>query len=418
MGSVRFTLCTDHRNLTFLDNAPVSSIASNKVKRWKIFIMEFDFEIQHIAGEKNIVADGLSRFIPDTCVAEARSEIASVLREQRQQSQEITTTTRASEPTVEERQSRRIVVSEELQRILLAAHSDVAGHFGVQETVRKVQRMLSAEDKPFPKGLHVIVKQHIRACPCCQISDPRHWKLFLRPFTLAAYEPMQGLAVDVMEFNTDEFGFAYCLVIIDCFTRFTEICPLQDKSALRVAKKLLEHVGRYGAFSELVSDQGREFIAEVIKEFKELMGFEHTFTIAYSKEENGLGERVNKEIRRHLKNILFDRKWRNQWSDCTPLVQRIINASPHSSIGVSPAQLLFGDAIELDRGIFLPFEQGDFMPVLADARVNRMLQRQQQLMDHAFITQLDTDEIQMHRRLKGVPKDAEGQPEYTKFEPN
>lgn len=376
--------------------------------------MEFDFEVEHIAGEKNIVADGLSRFIPDTCVEEARAEIASVLREAgRAVSPGV-----VDPPTEEERRSRRLEVSEELRQVLHEAHSDLVGHFGVQETMRKVQRKLSAAGKPFPKNLHAIVKQHVRSCPCCQITDPRHWKTHVRPFTLASYEPMQCLAVDLIEFNTDEFGYTYCLVIIDCFTRFVEICPLRDKTALGVAKKLLEHVGRYGAFSELRSDQGKEFIAQVIAEFKELMGFEHTFSIAYSKEENGLGERVNKEIRRHIKSMLFDRKWRRQWSDCTPLVQRILNASPHSSIGVSPAQLLFGDAIELDRGIFLPFEKEDFTPVFVDAWVERMLQRQHQLLDLAFITQLDKDEIQLKKRSEQIPTDAEGNKLFTRFEPN
>lgn len=97
LGSVKFTLRTDHRNLTFLDSAPgSSSVVSNKVKRWKIFIIEFDFDVEHIAGEQNVVADGLSRFIPDTCVAEARAEIVSALRLARES------------PTEQARQSRRL----------------------------------------------------------------------------------------------------------------------------------------------------------------------------------------------------------------------------------------------------------------------------------------------------------------------
>jgi hypothetical protein len=35
-----------------------------------------------------------------------------------------------------------------------------------------------------------------------------------------------------------------------------------------------------------------------------------------------------------------------------------MNASEHSSIGMSPAQLLFGNAVTLDRGIFLPHSKG------------------------------------------------------------
>ena len=34
-----------------------------KVQRWKLAVQEFDCFIEHIAGKKNIVADGLSRLL-------------------------------------------------------------------------------------------------------------------------------------------------------------------------------------------------------------------------------------------------------------------------------------------------------------------------------------------------------------------
>jgi hypothetical protein len=37
------------------------------------------------------------------------------------------------------------------------------------------------------------------------------------------------------------------------------------------------------------------------------------------------------------------------------LVQRIFNSSTIESIGASPAQIIFGNAIQLDRGIFVPY---------------------------------------------------------------
>ena len=52
--------------------------------------------------------------------------------------------------------------------------------------------------------------------------------------------------------------------------------------------------------------------------------------------------------------MLFDNRILKRWSDVLPLVQRIMMAEPNEVIGVSPAQLLFGNSIQLDRGIFLP----------------------------------------------------------------
>ena len=54
------------------------------------------------------------------------------------------------------------------------------------------------------------------------------------------------------------------------------------------------------------SDNGPHFIAEVIREFLHLIGVSHTLTLAYSKQENAIVERYNKEINRHLRALTFE----------------------------------------------------------------------------------------------------------------
>ena len=63
---------------------------------------------------------------------------------------------------------------------------------------------------------------------------------------------------------------------------------------------------------------------------------------------------ANKRSQEYLRSMLFDNRILKRWSDVLPLVQRIMMAEPNDVIGVSPAQLLFGNSIQLDRGIFLP----------------------------------------------------------------
>ena len=56
------------------------------------------------------------------------------------------------------------------------------------------------------------------------------------------------------------------------------------------------------------------------------MGIEFKSTMAYSKEENAIVERANKEVLRHLKAMIYDTSIKEQWCDILPLVQRIMNA--------------------------------------------------------------------------------------------
>ncbi len=59
---------------------------------------------------------------------------------------------------------------------------------------------------------------------------------------------------------------------------------------------------------------------------------------------------------RHLTAIIFDRRVSEVWSsEYLPLVQRIMNAKVHDTIGVSPAELVFGKSINLlYTGLLLP----------------------------------------------------------------
>ena len=88
-----------------------------------------------------------------------------------------------------------------------------------------------------------------------------------------------------------------------------------------------------------------------------LLGTEHVLTVPYSHEENSIVERVNKDIMRHLRALVFDKKIYKYWSDNLPIVQRIINTLMHENIGISPAQLLLGNAITLDTEMFVPQSQ-------------------------------------------------------------
>ena len=79
-----------------------------------------------------------------------------------------------------------------------------------------------------------------------------------------------------------------------------------DATALSAAECLLKHFGCFGAPHQLRSDNGPHFIAEIIREFLLHVGVKHCLTLAYSKEENAIVERYNKEINRHLRALTFE----------------------------------------------------------------------------------------------------------------
>jgi hypothetical protein len=198
------------------------------------------------------------------------------------------------------------------------------------------------------------VTQFIKQCPVCQKLSTLHVPIQARAFTTATYEPHQRLNVDTIgPLPSDADGNCYILVLIDTFTRWIELYPIKTVTALDAAKVLLQHFGRFGQAQELQSDNGSQFVNEIIKELCLLIGVEHKRTLAYSSEENAIVERANKEVLRHLRAIIHDTKVLETWNVFLPFVQRIMNAAVSQTTGVSPAQLLFGCAITLDRSILV-----------------------------------------------------------------
>lgn len=54
----RFTIRTDHKPLQWLHNLKEPNL---KMQRWKIQLDEFNYDIEHLSGKENYVADALSR---------------------------------------------------------------------------------------------------------------------------------------------------------------------------------------------------------------------------------------------------------------------------------------------------------------------------------------------------------------------
>jgi hypothetical protein len=99
----------------------------------------------------------------------------------------------------------------------------------------------------------------------------------------------------------------------------------------------------------------------LIAELFKFISTSHSLTTPYSKEENGIVERMNKEVLRHLRAMLSHSAVVDKWScDQLPLVARILNSHMKEATGISPARLLFGAAVDLDRFILHPNKEESY----------------------------------------------------------
>jgi len=101
-------------------------------------------------------------------------------------------------------------------------------------------------------------------------------------------------------------------------------------------------IGTYGTPAEILSDNGTLYVNELLQHFFVLMGTAHQMITPYSNEENSIVVRANKTVLNYLRRLLYNENVFDEWSLYVPLLQRIINASVHSTTGFAPAKV-FGE---------------------------------------------------------------------------
>ena len=406
LRDVRFILETDHENITYLNFE-----GTDKVRRWKMLVMEFDFDIKFLAGVKNGVADAFSRLCknnrlewkhrveeeaasagggngPDAAEAEDMGEGPAVeLLGMLQELEEDLF------PIDDE-----VSIPEDIREQIKLAHNHMVGHSGVKRTVLKLQRMGST----FP-AMRDWVDKFIKQCPVCQKEDCRTFPVGVTPFTSATYKAMQRLQVDsIGPLPATEEGFAYVFVAIDTFTRWVMLYPIESTGGRECARAMIQHMGIFGVPLELVSDGGSQLVNTVIREALNILSVEHHVNVAYSSEENGIIERSNKEVMRYLRAICFDERRGTDWAVVLPFAQRICNTEVVSSMGYAPATLVFGTAINLDRGILTPNKLSDCGHEQLTPYVQQLIDCQQHSLQIAAKVQMDLDREHVAKRGSDV----------------
>jgi hypothetical protein len=291
-----FSIETDNRNITFMTTSKTPRV----IRMWTA-LQEFSFTVSHIPGENNLIADLLSRH-PSDVNAIAPLDSTSV------------------NSTIKD------------------AHNALVGHGGISATLQK----LKDTGQSWSDMAHD-VESFIAACPVCQKAAPYSASPAAPPYHTFHQIPFEALQMDhVGPFPEDDRGYKHILVVTDRCTRFTFLFPTKTKDSWEVAGALLQVVGLVGAPSVLASDQGASFTSSLIQDILQMLGCHHKLHIAYDHQHNGLIERINREVNRHLGNLVMEARVASNWSLFLPLVARILNSTVNRTTGFAPATLLFG----------------------------------------------------------------------------
>jgi transposase InsO family protein len=357
----RFHVLTDHRALTFILNLdknmtqPINSTLSG----WAAELLEYEFDVTHVPGYRNLLPDHLSRIYARTSAWGVDNLLAKPTAKKAPKKTE---DVEAVPPCTEENElpgpppilsvltvsdnkddttsktelmrslGKSIPAESERRAIVERVHAE--GHYGVRTVVEKIYNHYNYWWPTLKRDTQELLK----VCSTCQRFDvvKRGYHPMRSPDVALPHEWCQ---CDLIHMPTSVNGYQYILTIIDLFTSYLLTRPLKTATAAEVAMNLYQVWADWGPPRILQSDSGSEFVNEVLLEMAKVSGVELRVSTPHYKHSTGSVERVNRTIGTSLRKMLAGAI--ATWDAALPLVTHYYNTTVRSLTNTSPYALMF-----------------------------------------------------------------------------
>eukprot|EP01129_Flabellula_baltica_P006938 TRINITY_DN2653_c0_g1_i5.p1 TRINITY_DN2653_c0_g1~~TRINITY_DN2653_c0_g1_i5.p1 ORF type:complete len:1752 (+),score=245.22 TRINITY_DN2653_c0_g1_i5:186-5441(+) len=390
----RFTLLTDHKTLTWMLS---QSLEKSKYGRQLMELQQYEFDVHHIRGTDNIVADALSRAYSESETVSFQDMIlqfhnnspilsgamgtsksikksnddyfilledfnkANIHKEQlldsfagpileknagkgilETESEGFITADGIlyhlwTPPNSKGKVYKQVYLPEKFRTmcfIIFHENPWTGGHQGVDRTYWSIRTRFYWQD------MLSNISHWIRSCTICQTHNsvvPANG-----PFiAMDAYHTMDLVSCDIIgplqeTLNNNRF----ILVLTDYASKFVWTLASPDHTADTVAKFLIDIFLNYGCCTCFVSDQGAEFDANVVSAIFDILNVSSLRSTAYRPQSHGQVERVNRTLQTMLAKYASENT--STWDQFLEYVTSAYNMGPHSAIGVSPFSIMFG----------------------------------------------------------------------------
>ena len=222
-------------------------------------------------------------------------------------------------------------------KILKAYHDDpISGHSGLFQTYEKIK------SKYYWPKMNKRITKYIQNCESCQFNKTGLGNSTALLKSIVVSAPFEKIGIDILGPLPRSSGKEYIIVVTEYFTRWVEMKALARKDAKSTAKFLIENIlCRHGCPKSILSDQGRNFISEIVQEVGRFMNTKWQLSTAYHPQTNGLTERVNRTVCTMLTHYCQEQN-QTRWTQVLPLINFAYNSNVNRSTQMSPFYLLYG----------------------------------------------------------------------------
>jgi transposase InsO family protein len=223
----------------------------------------------------------------------------------------------------------------------------VLNRFHDQSNHREYHKTYSAISEKHIGITQEEVREYVNHCEACALNASIKEKTDITP--VISTKPWSHLQIDLIDFH--EFkdvndGYAWLLTCVCIFSKFLVAVPMKNKEAATVANHLVKDVFKIpGPPRILQSDNGKEFIAEIIKNICSTLNITIRHGRPRHPQSQGQIERLNQTIGRGFTKLLWDSNNQLQRKDWINIIDAFVisyNSTVHRAHYRTPHQVFFG----------------------------------------------------------------------------
>nr|APU93382.1 putative gag-pol polyprotein [Marshallia obovata] len=352
---VKCTIYTDHKSLKYFFEQKDLNM---RQRRWLELIKDYDCEILYHPGKANVVADALSRKEEH---APARVKLYSItvtpdfLTQLRDLQLEALKENNIKKERMVGQAANLIENSQELKtnfgRVWVPSKGSLRekifdeshkSQYSIHPGATKMYQDLK-KNYWWP-GMKNDVVSYVAKCLTCSQVKAEHQKPYgkLQPLEIPEWK-WEKLTMDfITKLPKTKRGNDTIWVVVDRLTKSAHFLPIREKyTSEKIAETFVnEIVARHGVPISIVSDRDTRFTSRFWRKFHKAMGTKLLISTAYHPQTDGQSERTIQTLEDMLRACIFD--FGGSWDDHLPLAEFSYNNSYHSSIGVSPFEMLYG----------------------------------------------------------------------------
>lgn len=265
----------------------------------------------------------------------------------------------------------RVIKWTEVEPVLYMMHSHpTAGHLGTDAMYYKIS------ERYYWDQMYRDVQNYVRSCEICQKRGKSKRKEPLHPIQVG--RAFERIGIDLVgPLPITARNNRYIIVATDYLTRWPEAKAVPDAGAETLAKFIFEEiVCRHGVPKIILSDNGKNFVSEIVRILCERFLIKHIFSSPYHPQTNGMVERLNRTLCNSLAKVTESTE---DWDIHIPAILFAYRTKRHATTSYTPFHLVYGRQAILPIETVIPIDPAD--PDEEISLENSILQRAFELIE-------------------------------------